>query len=517
MIKSIQKLFSHVLFTRLITLVLVSFLLYFVTYYLRSGSIPYYTDIGRDMLLLEELAVKKVTFIGARTSLQGVFHGPVWLYLNLPAFLLTHGDPMQMAWYWFALILVFLVSIYVTTAKLFDERAAGIATVLVTIHMIGLVHLFTNPIGAFFLIPLFFFCILMYARTDKLGYLLAHLLLGGFIIQFEMMLGVPLLILSFVYCLVLWMKSRRFLHILSFCILAVPLSTFLLFDVRHNFLQFNSLIDYVTGRKDQFPSHKPILMITMQKFELMTREGLGIFPMGQLGPFNALALAVFASAALAWKKTKEFARSPLTVLLYYFVGYYVLTYVLKDTLLFHYYYPLMYVPILAFAALHNRTNKYLYGVILLLVLYSGVFYGKEEIRKTHDSVGRIEDDWKFLHSIAASVYAGPEKDFGYFVYSPDVYAYQQKYAMSYERQNHPDKKVSLYVKRPVTYLVIAPPTGTGVELSASDWKKDKIKINKKPIEVHNLAGRYIVEKYELTPAEMAIEPAFDVQNSIYFR
>lgn len=497
----------------------IALFLYFSFYYQFRGSLYFYTDLGRDFLLLQDLVVKKVTFIGARTSLQGIFHGPLWLYVNLPAFSAFHGNPVLVSWYWMALTLLFLISIFIVTLKIFDETSAWIATCLMAANMIWLSEFFTNPIGALFVMPLFLFFMVRYLQTRKVWYLILHLLIGGVLVQFEMMVGVPLLVLSLLVCLFIWKKYKKTVHVLAWTVLVVPLSSFVIFDIRHQFLQLHSLWDYVTGRIDQFPSHKPFSTILTQKVDLISHTDLGVFVFGKFESLNVLTLMSFVSVFAQEKVRKIKAFRVFCLFAFYFLGFFLLTFVLKDTLLNHYFYPLMVIPIMVFAALHQRINKWLFGATLVLALLTGVVVGNDYAYTVRNRQTSSENDWQLLSAAASVPFRDNEPAFGYFVYAPDIYAYQQKYAMSYEMSLFPQLKVSPYHKEQVTYLLVASPSLSKLEMSAPDWIRLKLHIDPKikPKKSWMLPGGYTVLKYVLSPEESQIGVDFDINDSVFFR
>lgn len=509
----------HPLVLHLVCVGLVLFFLSFAFYYQRHGDMFFYTDIGRDMLILQDLSIKKISFIGARTSLMGVFHGPAWEYLNLPAFLLTKGDPLLMGWYWVLLSLLFLLSVYVVTRKLFDANAGLIAAVLMSINMIVLHPYFTNPIGSLFCLPLFLFCMVRYVQTGKVGYLIAHLLIGGLIVQFEMMIGGPMLLLSFILCMVQWRKTKHYAHVISSLSLLLPLSTFILFDLRHNFLQLGSLLDYATGKADPFPAHREIFILLLQRFEIATRTAMGVFPLGRFEVFNTLIVIIFASVFLQRnaKKLKQYAI--YSIFGFYYIGYFLLSFVLKDTLLFHYYYPLCVLPVIVFAGLYNYLDKRVLVFIFAVILVSGYKVGVENVWDTNGVINDSGNSWKTLRTVGSIPFQGDEVDVGYFVYAPDVYAYQQKYAVSYASTLYPGKTVHPFEKRPVTYLVIARASEGKKEVSSTDWKAEKLHISSKhlPDAVYSLESGYRVEKYIFTPEEIKVPVDSDVGFNLYFR
>jgi len=61
---------------------------------LLNGDFYYLLDQSRDMLLAQSIVIDhKLTLIGARTGLGGLFHGALWIYMITPFFMLAKGNP----------------------------------------------------------------------------------------------------------------------------------------------------------------------------------------------------------------------------------------------------------------------------------------------------------------------------------------------------------------------------------------------------------------------------------------
>jgi len=80
-------------------IVFIAYTVYLSSFFVLHGEVHLTNDIGRDFLLLQELDQKKIVFIGARANTQGVFHGPLWAYINYPAYVIGHGNPVTVAWF----------------------------------------------------------------------------------------------------------------------------------------------------------------------------------------------------------------------------------------------------------------------------------------------------------------------------------------------------------------------------------------------------------------------------------
>lgn len=78
-----------------------------------------------------------------------------------------------------------------------------------------------HPYGAFFLFPFIFFCFIQYLKTEKLHYLIAHVLLVGAAFQSELAVGAPLILLSYSVITYDIFKRKRFRHILAYLLFII--------------------------------------------------------------------------------------------------------------------------------------------------------------------------------------------------------------------------------------------------------------------------------------------------------
>jgi hypothetical protein len=155
-------------------LALTGFNVFLSAWYVINGDIFFHTDIARDFLLLEDMTKNKlVTLIGPRSGgIPGVFHGPLWLYLNLPAFFIAKGNPVIVGWFWVALFILNLFIVYKTATKLFDQKTSLLSTALFSTVTAPTIRQLFNPYGAVMLSPIFFYFFVDYLKTNKLRSLL---------------------------------------------------------------------------------------------------------------------------------------------------------------------------------------------------------------------------------------------------------------------------------------------------------------------------------------------------------
>lgn len=104
-------------------------------------------------------------------------------------------------------------------------------------------------------------------------------------------------------------------------------------------------------------------------------------------------------------------------------------------------------------------------------------------------------------------------NFGYFVYTPDLYGYELVYPMHYL---NPEKAVTLNTKKEITCLILAPnvkehPNGR------ENWISGDIRIYKKPAEIVNLEKGISIQKYTLTPEEQTVAVNPNMVTGLFFR
>src|SRR5690348_11838684 len=103
-----------------------AFCIYLYSYHLLHHDLLFHTDIARDFLLTDEIATThKFTLIGPHAGgIPGVFFGPIWLYLNLPIFLIAHGNPIIVGYFWVSIMLIALGSVFFVARKVFNTTIA---------------------------------------------------------------------------------------------------------------------------------------------------------------------------------------------------------------------------------------------------------------------------------------------------------------------------------------------------------------------------------------------------------
>ncbi len=486
-------------------------------YWLFLGDIRFDVDISRDFLLIEEMAnIKPFTLIGSHTSIGGVFHGPLWYYLNLPAFVLAKGDPVLIGWFWWGLSIAALVIIYIVTQKLFNKQTAALAVLLYSANAIinpvyGL-KMFFPPYGAVVLFPLFFYLFIKYFFDKKPKFLILALLVLGCIIQFEMAFGIPVLGLTFMFLVYFIYKNRLTRHMIFFPVILLPLSTFILFDLKHNFLQSTSLLNYFQ------------LQLQKSDFDLalvITEKVKGIFA-------DTFFLLTQDNRILSWiysilfvfltfkikipSKTKKI----YLIFIYFYFGYWLVHLSFKP-LWSSYYWPLLPVIIMLFAGFVNYLPRKIFLLMYLPLLIWNMYIGISYIKDSKIEVSqRDKNSWAFNKYVAEIVYRDAKADFGYFIFTPERWIYQQWYALKFMQRQYTEITAHPFTKQKLTYLLLVDALENIEDPISIGWRITDLKINQEPKEKQRV-NIIEIQKYHLTEDEIKSGVNPYLLNSTFFR
>lgn len=485
------------------------FNLFLASWYVANNDIYFSTEIARDFFLLDELDQKKIVLIGPSSS-TGLFHGPLWTYINYPAYLLGHGNPVIVGWGWVFFIIVFLTSSFFITKKLFDLNTAYLFVLMNSLYMVFHAKWLYNPYGAMFLMPAFFFFFVKYIQTFKLRYLIIHTLITGAIIQFQMAVGIPLFILSFLCLIFMMFKKNRKKHVFIFLIIFLTLANFLIFDLRHNFLISNLVLHYILSPGRDNPDY---FLLLQERLRLMV-SSVEILRLNE-GYRNIILF--FTLLFFIFLQIKDGKYKTIYIsFLYFYIGFFFLSLFNTGHLLYFYLFPLFPLVFLIFSSFITSRFKLIFVFIFVFIYISNTQTAISDIKYANTFIGKDIYSWNFLYNVAAKVYQFPEKEFGYFVYSPNVVAYEGKYAMFYARKVY-KKNPHYFEKKPATFLVIAPPPPDNPYMEDKWWRINQVKISKKPDEVFKFENGYKIERYKLTNEEIKVPYDKAIDPGLHFR
>lgn len=485
---------------------------------LLQNNLYFHTDIARDFLLVEDIVkTQSPTLIGPRSGgIPGVFHGPLWIYMQIPAFILGGGNPVAVGYFWLFLSILSIGIVYWVALKIFDRTTADISAIIFSVFSIFIVGNMFNPFGAVMLSPLFIYFLYVYLKNYSVRYLLAALFTLGTIIQFQMAFGVPLLILTGLYLLVDLWKKKKMSHLASFSILVLPLSSFIVFELRNNFFQIQSVLKYISGNED----HGKVTFV-----ERVSSRLEGFFIDGfRLFPYDVRYLTLFVVIVAGFilyrehKKDSNFWKSFHGLYVYFYGGFWLMAFLFSGVIWSYYYWPFLPLTLIFLASLvkHKVHNRSIMPVLLVLMFLGQFVYGVKHVQGspafTYDA-----GSWAFNRSVAIDIFEQAPMEFGYYIYTPDQFGYTPRYAMNYVQRKYKDTAAVAFEKKAVTYILIAPPPDDRPDLDGVWWKENQVKITREPDNVQKYGNGFIVETYNLTKEEVMVESDPLILQDLHFR
>ncbi|MDP3987978.1 MAG: hypothetical protein Q8P80_02435 [Candidatus Levybacteria bacterium] len=473
-------------------------------------DLQFTSEIARDFFLLDEMAKKKIILIGP-SSTTGLFHGPLWTYVNYPAYLIGRGNPEAVAWGWIAMVIAFLISGFYIARNLFNKTTAYFYVLMISVYSVFHGGGLYNPHGAMFVIPAFFYFLIRYMQTQKLKYLIIHVLLAGVLIQFQMAIGIPFFILSFFYAVYVCVKAKKKKYLLSYLLIILTLSNFILFDLRHEFLNTKLVLHFMTAAGRDNPN---IISMFYQRIKFMTT---GVeFIRADPGYRDMVVFIIFSIFTFFQLKDKKFKAIYLSFLYFYF-GFLVLSNLNSGGLLYFYLFPLFPFVFLIFSSfVTSRYSKIFIAIFFIIFLFNIQSAMGDTIDASKRFIGQSNNSWLFYRNVSSKIFTGEEKEFGYYVYSPEVLAYQGKYAMLFQTKQS-SKKTHYFQKKPITYLLIAPPPQGNPYMKDEWWKINLLHIDRKPDSTINFVNGYKIEKYKLSEEEIKVPVEKNIDPGLTFR
>lgn len=495
----------------LILLLLTVSNIYLASSLVRHGEVNFFNDVARDFLLLQEMDYKKIVLIGPRSSTNNLFYGPLWTYMNYPAYAFGNGNPVVVAWFWIFLECIFLATSFYMVRKLFGIFPAFAYIVLTSIYMVPHINGVIHAEAAFFFMPAFFFSIAMYVKSEKKIYLAIHLIMSAMLIQLNIGLGIVFLTLSLLVIFRFIFKHKLWKHLFIFSLIPLFLSNLIIFDLRHGLRMANALLS-TSGSFHFFVTFESWL-----ENRINNTVSLQLFNNGSntLFVYVIFGLTIIITILEIMNKSKH--KYTYLLFLFYYFGFMILSFFNKGILLFHYVYLL--VPLTSLWLVSFLASKYrvLFLPLIGIIFYLSFTFATNYVTSRESIMGKDYNSWKSLSAVAKKVIdMQKNEEFGYFVFAPDAFAYQPRYAMIYNfKAAH--AKAFEYIKKPITYIIAAPPPGNDPYMTYVWWRKVPVGISSESAETKKFPSGFTIEKFNLSPEEQRIPHDKTIELGIHFR
>lgn len=335
----------------------------------RIGELhTFHNDEGRDVLIAQEMIqTGKPTFLGPQTSVGNMYLGPLYYYLMVPALILSGGDPVGPA-----IMIAFSGVISTYLIYLLSKKWFGLNSALTSSLIFAVSPLFVHYTSSSWnpnLVPLVSILIIMAWQAN------AHLALG---LLFGVLLQLHYVAMAFAVVIFLWhfveTKNIRIIPkiILGFILTTLP---FWFFEVRHDFLNLQSLFTYIEGSGVKNGNVAPYLERLINNSEsIINNIILSRTLTNNTTPYYLfITTLVFSFLSLPWFMSESKKKHSFR-LWYILIATLLITSVLKETLYPHYLGYLFPIIALLIGSVLGAQNRYIrvagFSYLFIWLIYS---------------------------------------------------------------------------------------------------------------------------------------------------
>jgi len=230
--------------------IIIFFIAFGLRIYTLNENLFFGWEQGRDALIVQEiLSGQKLTLIGPKTDIEGVFHGAFYYYLLAIPYLLGKGNPLIAAYFWtFIQALGAVVIFFIAKNELRPITRAG-ASLIYAFSFQGIVfsRWLSNPSLC---LPLtVFFLYNLKEKFEKNNFFLA-IIFWGLIFHLELIAALFLFpVLVYYFLKSLKNLKPRIIAQTVFLLLFI-FSPYFIFDLRHDHLLFKGFLNLLGGAKE---------------------------------------------------------------------------------------------------------------------------------------------------------------------------------------------------------------------------------------------------------------------------
>ncbi len=490
-----------------------------LSYLVLVGAAQYEIDNARDYLLVHHIVHEDFfTLIGPRSgAIQGIFHGPLWLYLLVIPFVLSQGSPIGMSLFGVFLLAIATGIVYFVGKKMYDDLTGNLAAFLFSSGFSFLALNAFNPFGAVMLFPICFYTFMRYIESKKVYYLVLSYFVLGLIIQFQMAFGIPILLLLIPFTFLLMRTYNHQSYWYYPFIILLPLLTFIVFDIRHGWLQIRSVVHYL-ATKVYTPSLDSSLVERLYvSLTLYTK----VNNMHDLVPFIGIIsitlLGYVIYSLLSSNSVDRRNRIIWGLFAYLYVGYWIITLLYPGKMWLFYYHAFLPMIYIVIASAHRYMSDTLFIVVMipyiLLHLYGQFFFVSFE---KNEFINKSELSWTFHHNVVNSIFDEIDGDFGYYTIDNTGNGAQGRYAITYLQKDYPDKHAYYNTKMVDTIIYYVPNTITE-SWDIHWWIRGRLNIKKEPEKHIAYDNGVQVFHYKLSKEEITKPHHHTVTDTLQFR
>lgn len=484
-----------------------------------AGDFFYLYDQARDYLLVKDVVVNHtLMLIGSRSGLGGFFHGPLWIYAIAPIYILTHGSPFGLAYFYVGLQLFTVFVGFLVGSKLYGEKSGLLVALLIALSpttwapVINTVSADAEPLVY---LALFYFLV-RFLRGDTKSFIFA-IFFTGLAFQFETASSIvlfPTVIVMFFFGKEAFRNLKViFLSLISF---AVSVTSFILFDLRHKFLMTHAILGAFSGGT-KGKGYMDLNVRIISHFSGLLRAYLDpLFNQNILLTLLFVAIIIFALALVLKSKKDKYKKEFLLLLVFpaIFFGFFIFyAYPVWPEYVFGLLVPVALMFYLAmFTVWKNAFGKALVVLFFIVTFFSVSGYLSNQYLTRYRDNG-TSGSYKSQKAVVEWIYADAQsvrnsvgEKFGYFVYTPEIFTHGMDYLFYWYGKNN-QKILFENKKDSISYLILYPHLAN--DNGAYDfWKKNILKTQGKVVLEKMFSSGITAQKLLIDKTEPPVDPNY---------
>jgi hypothetical protein len=394
--------------------------------FIQPNVVAFLFDHGKDSLaVIDMIKTGTPKLIGPWTSIPGVFFGPAWYYLLAPGFLLTNGQPMSGV---YTLILLSVLGVVLAYKYLGKVEAVLVAA---SLPWIGLSSSAWNPYPIAYTMMLVLIGITKVVERKKLTWQISCLIGLSASLGFHFSTAYAIFYLfTLPIILIYWHQVKKIQLPLKSLLAGIfafflPFIPQLIFELRHNFLEFRSAITYLTTPTVNRASVSPVSLF-LQMFGEMRNTLIPNFGFSWLEPLNLIfSLAVFGS--IIWVFV---VKRKLPIIWFELFVLTVIPLLGLSRTHFNIWYltPLLVIYIMIIGHTLKYLPQYVSNIYLGIMLVSSVIYGLSMYQSYRPSLLTRRDFLPTKERIINYIYQESKGEpFAVYHYLPEIYDFGYQY------------------------------------------------------------------------------------------
>jgi hypothetical protein len=483
-----------------------------------AGDFWFTPDQARDMILARDVVnFHKLILIGARSGVEGIFHGPLWIYLISVPFAIFNGDPQKVSYFYIFFSLVVLFSAFFAAYKLYNKWVA--LMVLIILSFANSLYMMINDTSNAHGLPLvligYLACMIYFIRGKDKAMLFA-IFFAGLAFEFQAAFAIFLLPYTVLSAFIIRRNIFKIKNILSYVIVyAISLISLILFELRHQFVEMHAVLGMLFN---------PIVLKPMRGYEqygnlwfriqdrltaLLNAPYSFLVKQNAILYFLAIAVILFALYFII-KNNKQIYKKEYVFLLVFPFFVYFLYIIYPLPIWSHYTFAIPIIMAFLFVISSLIVWRTFWGKILIILFFIySIVLAITNVLDMYKSEYVPVTDGSYINQLklADGVFKQANgKEFTYFVYAPPVVTYGMDYLLWWRGKNV-YKYFPVNVKKPGLMFLIMYPNDADKSAHAY-WIKNKIKTTARILSTKIYEGNITVEERLLEKNEDPVDPNY---------